>query len=173
VRAAQTLPVYDFFRLSYHTLHRNIFNRQTRQLGGHVLDLEIDLRRAFEVAKQTLREAAWVGFTEMLPGDLPGGLTALGRQLPELARLELPRLNVSAGQRSLADIDPATVAKICELNRYDLDLYQFATEEFGPEIRGRLRQWKEGLARRYRIFDRAFAAPMGARHRDRNEIDTN
>ena len=46
VLAAQQCTIRDFFRLDRGTIFRNIFNRQVRQLGGHVLNTEIDLNTA-------------------------------------------------------------------------------------------------------------------------------
>jgi len=56
-RAAQECTVRDFFFLDQAIIFRNIFNRQVRQLGGHVLDSEINLRVALSRAKKTIRDA--------------------------------------------------------------------------------------------------------------------
>jgi hypothetical protein len=125
VQAAQACTVRDFFRLERGTIFRNIFNRQVRQLGGHVMNNDIDLNTALIRAKTTLREAAWVGRVENLPADL----ARLRRRYLEFSGLELPKFNVTPHRKSTAALDDDIIAEIRSLNAYDLDLYRFATEE--------------------------------------------
>jgi hypothetical protein len=125
VRAAQELTVDKFFRLERQTLFRNIFNRQTRQLGGHVLDPDIDLNRALGRAKRALREAGWVGLVATLPADL----ARLRNRFREFSIFDLPRLNVTQSRQAPDGLDPGILASIRALNAYDLDLYRFAVDE--------------------------------------------
>jgi hypothetical protein len=131
VRAAQECTVRDFFRLDRVTIFRNIFNRQVRQLGGHVMNYDIDLNVALSRAKTTLREAAWVGRMETLPADL----ARLRNRYLEFSDFELPKLNITQNRKSLDALDPDIISEIRLLNSYDLDLYCFATEEI---LAGRL-----------------------------------
>jgi Sulfotransferase family len=131
VRAAQECTVRDFFRLDRATIFRNIFNRQVRQLGGHVMNTDIDLNVALNRAKTTLRDAAWVGRIETLPSDL----VRLQNRYLEFADFELPKLNITRNRKSLDALDPEIISQISSLNAYDLDLYCFATEEI---LAGRL-----------------------------------
>jgi Sulfotransferase family len=131
VRAAQECTVRDFFRLDRATIFRNIFNRQVRQLGGHVMNTDIDLNVALYRAKTTLRDAAWVGRVETLPTDL----ARLRDRYLEFAEFELPNLNVTQNRKSLDAVDPDIISQIRLLNAYDLDLYSFVTEEI---LTGRL-----------------------------------
>jgi sulfotransferase famil protein len=124
-RAARECTVHDFFRLDREIIFRNIFNRQVRQLGGHVLDSEINLSVALSRAKTTLRDAAWVGRVETLPADL----LRLRNRFPEFLDFELPKLNVTQNRQSLGALDPDIISQIRLLNAFDLDLYCFATEE--------------------------------------------
>jgi hypothetical protein len=124
-RAAQECTVRDFFFLDREIIFRNIFNRQVRQLGGHVLDGEIDLSVALSRAKKTIRDAAWVGRVETLPDDL----LRLRSRFPEFLDFELPKLNITQNRQSLDALDPDIIHQIRSLNAFDLDLYRFATEE--------------------------------------------
>ena len=67
---AKRRNIEDFFALDYKITYRNIYNRQVRQLGDHVLNVEADLQRATENAKEVLRSAVWVGRQENLPADI-------------------------------------------------------------------------------------------------------
>ena len=120
VLAAGTHNIRDFFALDPAITYRNIVNRQTRQLGGHVLDLEPNMDEAFERAKVTLRRAAWIGCTETLDRDIP----RLRGLLPHLG--PMPTLNTTAKRSPLSRLDADVLARIAELNRYDLELYEFA-----------------------------------------------
>jgi hypothetical protein len=125
VRAAQECTVRDFFRLDREIIFRNIFNRQVRQLGGHVMNSDIDLNAALSRAKITLRGAAWVGRMEKLAADL----ARLRHRNLEFSDLRLPKLNVTQDRKSIDALDPDIISRIRSLNAYDLDLYCFATEE--------------------------------------------
>ena len=46
VMEAQTHTVEDFFALDVLRIYRNIYNRQVRQLSGHVLDTGLDVADA-------------------------------------------------------------------------------------------------------------------------------
>jgi hypothetical protein len=124
-RAAQECTVRDFFFLDRELIFRNIFNRQVRQLGEHVLDSEINLSVALSRAKKTIRDAAWVGRIETLPDDL----LRLRNRFPEFLHFELPKLNVTQNCQSLDALDPDIISRIRLLNAFDLDLYCFASEE--------------------------------------------
>jgi len=125
VRAAQNCTIDEFFCLDVGIIFRNIFNRQVRQLGGHVLDSDIDLNVALRRAKATLREAAWVGRIETLSADL----VHLRRRFSEFSQFELPELNVTQGRKALDALDPHIVSQVRLLNAYDAELYWFAMEE--------------------------------------------
>lgn len=124
-RAAQECTVRDFFFLDREITFRNIFNRQVRQLGGHVLDSEINLTVALSRAKKTIRDATWVGRVETLPDDL----LELRKRFPEFVDFELPKLNITQNRQSLDALDPEIVSQIRSLNAFDLDLYRFAIKE--------------------------------------------
>jgi hypothetical protein len=123
--AAKQHDVESFFDLDYRVIYRNVFNRQVRQLGDHVLNVSADLDKASETAKAVLRSAAWVGRQETLAADLE----KLGMRQPELAGLSISTLNTTGERRSVADLNPRTIERIRELNVYDLDLYSFASDE--------------------------------------------
>lgn len=122
VRAAQTHDVHTFFDIDRKVLFKNIFNRQVRQLGDHVLNTEVDLEAALQRAKQALAAAAWVGIQERIGTDL----ARLSTVVPEMAGIRLEAENVTAERRSLIDLDDALIEKIASWNRYDLELYNYA-----------------------------------------------
>jgi Sulfotransferase family len=122
---AKRRSIEDFFALDYKITYRNIFNRQVRQLGDHVLNVEADLDRAANNAKQTLRSAVWVGRQENLAADM----ARLGQVVPELAGLTLPIINATGDRRAQDDLAPALIDRIRALNEYDEDLYSFASRE--------------------------------------------
>ena len=122
VRAAQNNGVDDFFALDRRIVHRNIYNRQVRQLGAHVLDVDADCDKALETAKQTLSAAAWVGRQESLASDI----LALGDKFPEWKGLAAPVLNQSVDSARNAGNAPELLTKIRNFNRYDLELHEFA-----------------------------------------------
>jgi hypothetical protein len=123
--AAQQCTIRDFFRLDRSTIFRNIFNRQVRQLGGHVLNTDIDLNTALNRAKATLRDATWIGRVETLHADL----ARLRHYHLEFSDFELPQLNVTPNRSTIDALDPDIIDQIRSLNDYDLDLYGFATDE--------------------------------------------
>jgi hypothetical protein len=125
VQAAQDCTIDEFFYLGLSIIFRNIFNRQVRQLGGHVLDCDIDLNVALRRAKTTLREAAWVGRTETLSTDL----IRLRGRFSEFSQFELPELNVTQDRKTVDALDPHIVSPVRSLNAYDAELYWFAAEE--------------------------------------------
>jgi hypothetical protein len=122
---AKRRSIEDFFALDYKITYRNIFNRQVRQLGDHVLNVEADLERATENAKDVLRSAVWVGRQESLAADI----ARLGQSAPELADLTLPIINATGDRRAQDDLAPALIARIRALNEYDLALYSFASRD--------------------------------------------
>jgi hypothetical protein len=124
---AKRRSIEDFFALDYKITYRNIFNRQVRQLGDHVLNVEADLGRATENAKDVLRSAVWVGRQESLAADL----ARLGQSLPELADLTLPIINATGDRRAQDDLAPALIDRIRALNEYDMELYSFASRDIG------------------------------------------
>ena len=124
---AKRRSIEDFFALDYKITYRNIFNRQVRQLGDHVLNVEADLGRATENAKDVLRSAVWVGRQESLAADL----VRLGQALPELADLTLPTINATGDRRAQDDLAPALIDRIRALNEYDMELYSFASRDIG------------------------------------------
>jgi ketosteroid isomerase-like protein len=125
IAAAKRHDIESFFDLDHRFHYRNLFNRQVRQLGDHVLNVSTDLDKAYDAAKATLRSAAWVGRQETLAADL----AKLGKRLPEMADLPMSTANAT-GQKSLAaEASPAVIKRIRELNAYDLDLYAFASTE--------------------------------------------
>jgi Sulfotransferase family len=123
--AAKTHDLESFFDLDYRVTYRNVFNRQVRQLGDHVLNESADLDQAHEAAMTVLRSAMWVGRQETLTADLE----TLGMRLPELAGLSMSTLNATGERSSAAEVNPKVIKRIRELNAYDLDLYAFASDE--------------------------------------------
>ena len=125
MQTAQDCTIDQFFCRDLGIIFRNIFNRQVRQLGGHVLDNDIDLNVALRRAKTTLREAAWVGRTETLSADL----VRLRSRFSEFSQFEALEFNVTQARKAVGGLDPRIVSQVRSLNAYDVELYGFATEE--------------------------------------------
>jgi hypothetical protein len=123
--AAKNNSIEDYFALDYKVTYRHIFNRQVRQLGAHVLNEDVDLDRALENAKETLRAAVWVGRQEHLAADLE----RLGQRVPELANLSLPSVYANKDRKPRDELAPGLVRRIRALNEYDTELYEFASRE--------------------------------------------
>jgi len=128
VLAAQQNEIEEFFEQDARVIYRNIFNRQVRQLGDHVLNLDANHEKALENAKNTLRSAAWVGLHENLAADI----VKLEKIFPQAAGLRLQWLNRTNGKESVKELSPGLIEKIAAFNRYDLALYRFARQEICP-----------------------------------------
>jgi len=122
VVAAQHNAIDAFFAQDLPALYRNIFNRQVRQLGDHVLNAAADHRTVIERAKQTLISAAWVGRQRSLDLDID----RLANQFPEWKGLALATLNKTRYPTSRAPLGADVLRKIQSLNRYDMELVEFA-----------------------------------------------
>jgi len=122
VFAAQQNGIEEFFSLDKRIIYRNIFNRQVRQLGDHVLNMETDHVKALERAKDTVSSAAWVGRQEHLADDLAD----LAEAFPQFSGLSLGRLNCTIGKMSSDRLNPETARRILEFNAYDVELYAHA-----------------------------------------------
>jgi hypothetical protein len=90
-----------------------------RQLGGHMLDRSADLGMLLAQAKETLKEALWIGMHDTLLQDLA--------RLSAILKVELEPMysNVTPGCRSLSDVDPAITKRLSELSTYDLELWNW------------------------------------------------
>jgi sulfotransferase famil protein len=121
---AKRNSIEDFFALDYKIIYRNIYNRQVRQLGDHVLNVDADLVQATANAKEALRSAVWVGRQDNLAADIE----RLGEVVPELAGLSLPSFNVTGDRKAQDELAPELIDRIRALNEYDIDLYKFATQ---------------------------------------------
>lgn len=120
VNAAQTLSVDDFFRAEKYLIFRNIYNRQVRQLGGHVFDLNIDFNIAMEKSIATLASANWVGRVETIDEDIE----TLKHQFPAFANLALRKTNVTPNKGLRNELSSKTLNNIEAYNEYDLALYE-------------------------------------------------
>lgn len=127
VDAAKANDVDAFFALDPAIAFRNVFNRQVRQLGDHVLNSEVDLAAALDRAKRALEACVWVGRQEHLAADL----ARLPAALPQMAGVSLPALNITTERRALSEIAPALLDQIASYNRYDLALYEHACALLG------------------------------------------
>ncbi len=122
VFAAQQNGIEAFFAQDERIIYRNIVNRQVRQLGDHVLNLDADHGEALSRAKETLRSAVWVGQQEHLAEDI----ARLVGIVPDWAGLSLERLNCTTGRESSDNLSREVISKIANLNTYDMELYQYA-----------------------------------------------
>lgn len=118
-QAARRHTIEAFFGLDLDVLYRNIFNRQVRQLGSHVLDRAADHDLALRHAREVLRNAAWVGRVSSIDRDIE----RLKARFPEFASLQLARTNVTPSRKSIGELDGSLLSSIRRLNSYDLDLF--------------------------------------------------
>ena len=119
VAAAQRYSVSDFFSLDQKITFRNIFNRQVRQLGAHVLDTDTSMDQAFVQATVTLKKCVWVGHYESLAQDMD----RLGSVFPEMIGQSIKRLNVTRGRARCTKYTGLELReKINRYNAYDIAL---------------------------------------------------
>lgn len=105
---------------------RNLNNTMVRQLGGHMLDKPVDMPALLDQAKETLREAAWVGLHDHLPQDLDRLAHLLGLDMPNR------RDNVTPNRSSYLTEDPRVLDRLYALNGFDLQLWHWANSLRGP-----------------------------------------
>lgn len=105
-----------------HGARQNLDNTMVRQLGGHILDLEGDLERLLEAAKETLREAIWVGFHDRIGADLQRLGACLG------ADIQPARENVTPNRCAVSEEDTALIAQLAARNEYDRALFDWASQ---------------------------------------------
>lgn len=127
VAAAQAHTLDEFFQLDQSITYRNIFNRQVRQLGAHVLEPDADMKLALSQAQEALKKCVWVGRYEHLQQDF----IRLGTVFPEMAKITLPHLNATGERKPIAQIDAALKLKIEHYNSYDIELYNEACRDLG------------------------------------------
>jgi hypothetical protein len=125
VLAAQQNDIEGFFGQPRQIIYRNIFNRQVRQLGDHVLNLDANHEDALDAAKKTISSAAWVGLQENLAADC----AKLAKVFPETAGLHLEMSNQTPGRASMSELGQQLIASIRRFNEFDAALYNFARSE--------------------------------------------
>lgn len=127
VQAAQKFRVGEFFSQNKYVIYRNIYNRQTRQLGGHALDYFTDIRNICVSAKKTLERCSWIGLQESLDYDI----NRLYSNIPDIPKLNLRIENFTLGRYKLSDLSVDIIGRIKKLNKYDIDIYQYAASLTG------------------------------------------
>ncbi len=135
VIAAQNHDIDEFFALDRQVTYRSIFNRQTRQLGDHALNLAADHGAALDRAMRVLDRAAWIGLQDSIASDLVELMT----RLPEFASIDMRPLNVTPGRRGVETLSAETLDNVRSLNAYDIRLYDYAASMRAP-VRGQLRR---------------------------------
>ena len=118
---AAHLSIFDLIETA--EAQRNLNNTMVRQLGGHILDPVGSLDRLLERAKATLKEALWVGRQSHMAEDLSRLSLILG--IP----LDMNRANVTPNRPAHAAEDPNLIARLNELNQYDMELWTWAQTE--------------------------------------------
>lgn len=118
---ARSMPIEEYFSLPASIIFQTVSNRMTRQLGAHCLDGTANLRAALRRAKRLLKRCKWVGIYETLTQDM----ARLPEDIPSLGGLALPRERVTPQRPSVSEIGEKLRARILELNRYDVALYEW------------------------------------------------
>lgn len=103
-------------------VRQNIDNTMVRQLGGHILDLDGDLEQLLEAAKETLREAIWVGFHDRIDTDLQRLGACLG------ADIQPAWENITPNRCAISEEDSALIADLTARNEYDRALFDWANQ---------------------------------------------
>lgn len=98
---------------------RNLHNTMVRQLGGHMLDEPTELSELLKKAKETLREALWVGRQGSMEADL--------RKLGAILGCDFTIVNANAtpSRPSFAAENPQVLDRLYALNGYDLQLWDW------------------------------------------------
>lgn len=121
-RDARAMPILDLIETE--DAKRNLHNTMVRQLGGHALDTPDDLPALLENAKETLRQAFWVGRRNTIDADLARLSALLGAE-----GLTPVQANVTPNRPPIETEDPAVVERLRALNDYDLQLWRWAQRE--------------------------------------------
>lgn len=129
---AQTKSLDGFVRSGHYTVRKGIENLQTRQIAE---DLRwtyrtLSERDALEVAKENLGKFDFIGLYEEFEQSFERLCRFLGTQRPRA----IPRVNVTKKRDSMTEIPQATLDAIRELNRADLELYDYARKLFYGQV---------------------------------------
>lgn len=127
VSAAQNNSLSDFFSLDKDIVYRNIFNRQVRQLGGHVLDGDACMEKYYDRALRTIDRCVWVGRFEYLRSDI----NRLAKIFLSTDLVNIPHLNPTKEYAGAGEIDSTIKEKIAAYNRYDIKLYEAVMRRVG------------------------------------------
>jgi hypothetical protein len=119
-RQFHTLPLSEWMDIAPAKLNLN--NTMVRQLGGHLLDNPGDLPGLLDAAKDTLRQAFWVGRQQTMDMDVErlGGLLN--------CKIQPVRENETPG-RPGHDFDPPEIIERLQAgNTYDTQLWRWAQD---------------------------------------------
>lgn len=98
----------------------NTHNTMVRQLGGHMLDERPDFPALLACAKATVLASIWVGFQDTMRHDIERLAALVGAPLRDTIA------NVTPNRPPLEAEDPRVIARLYELNGYDLQLWHWA-----------------------------------------------
>lgn len=123
---AQTMSLDDFVRCGHYSVLQGIHNAQTWQLADDLRWLyhTVPEQDALAVAKANLDRFDFIGVYEEFEESVHRMCGYLGFAPPARA----PRVNVTRKRPAVAELSPVSVELIKELNRADLELYQYALE---------------------------------------------
>jgi hypothetical protein len=125
---AQTMSLKEFVRSGHYSVRQGIENAQTWQLAD---DLRwryrsVSERDALAVAKRNLDKFDFVGIYE----EFDRSVKCMCKYLGVTAPSAVPRVNVTAKRPAVAELSPATIEAIAELNAADMELYKYALQKF-------------------------------------------
>jgi len=126
---AKTLFLNEFVSCGNRLVLQGISNGQTWQLADDLREKyrSVPESDALAIAKENLtRRFDFVGLSEHFDESAARLRRYLG--VPEKARCEVPRLNLTPDRRHASELRPSVIDNILELNRMDIELYRFAQE---------------------------------------------
>ena len=128
---AKDHDLYDYARLLEENRDMAISNFYCRRFASQLSRLLWSNRKVLSLAKKAVSRYDFVGIQEQLVDSVDIFCCKFG--LPPVA--EVPRSNITSSRARLYDLDRRTYDKLVNLNRMDIELYEFALDRFQGEKR--------------------------------------
>jgi hypothetical protein len=138
---AKDYDLYEYAERLEKNRDAAISNFYSRRFASQLSRLLWSNKKVLALAKEALTRYAFVGIQEQFVDTVDVFCCRFG--LPPL--IELPRRNVTSSRVTVGDLDRRTREKLTDLNRLDLELYDYAANRFQSEKRKIIHQ-ASGLA---------------------------
>lgn len=136
VANAQSLDLSSFVDLYSKQKCNTICNAQVWFLTGSINDATFSMGNLLDLARENLSKINFTGIYEYFEDSVD--LLSYDCKWPPAC--SIPVENVTAKRPECAEIDNRVLDRIAELNRYDLELYQYGVKLFNNKKRGILRE---------------------------------